>query len=127
MEWRAGGPEPAGGGGAKRRDDRCGGASSSRAHRRRWQRGVADLAFFVLLETLFLTERAVFLLRDVFDYDYPEIARLLGKNEAACRQLASRAHRRIESGKPALRYRATSRTSLPSGFSPPARMATWPG
>jgi RNA polymerase sigma-70 factor (ECF subfamily) len=58
------------------------------------------MAFLVLLETLSPTERAVFLLRDVFDYDYPEIAQILGKNEAACRQLASRARRRIESGKP---------------------------
>src|SRR5438552_9670937 len=51
------------------------------------------LAFLVLLEQLTPVERAVFLLREVFDYDYAEIAAIVGKSEAACRQLFSRAKR----------------------------------
>jgi len=41
------------------------------------------------LEQLPPVERAVFLLREVFEYDYAEIASFLGKNEAACRQAFS--------------------------------------
>src|SRR5947209_46003 len=50
-----------------------------------------SLAFRVLLEHLQPPERAVFLLHEVFDYEYPEIAAFLGKSEAACRQWFSRA------------------------------------
>lgn len=49
------------------------------------------MAFMLMLEGLSPDERAVFLLREVFDYDYAEIARIVGKNEANCRKLASRA------------------------------------
>ena len=49
-----------------------------------------SMAFLVLLESLKPAERAVFLLREVFDYDYPEIADIVRKNEPACRQLFSR-------------------------------------
>jgi RNA polymerase sigma-70 factor (ECF subfamily) len=58
------------------------------------------LAFLVLLEQLTPVERAVFLLREVFDYDYAEIAAIVGKAEAACRQLFSRAKRHIAAGRP---------------------------
>ena len=58
------------------------------------------LAFLVLLEQLTPAERAVFLLREVFDYDYAEIAVLVGKAETACRQLFSRAKRHIAAGRP---------------------------
>jgi RNA polymerase sigma-70 factor (ECF subfamily) len=58
------------------------------------------LAFLVLLEQLTPVERAVFLLREVFDYDYAAIAAIVGKAEAACRQLFSRAKRRIAAGRP---------------------------
>src|SRR5579871_4492652 len=44
-----------------------------------------SLAFLVLLEELQPTERAVFLLREVFDYDYPELADVVVKTEVACR------------------------------------------
>jgi RNA polymerase sigma-70 factor, ECF subfamily len=54
-----------------------------------------SLAFLVLLEELAPVERAAFLLRDVFDYDYDEIAEMLGRGEPACRQLVSRARRRV--------------------------------
>ncbi|HEX3897619.1 MAG TPA: RNA polymerase sigma-70 factor [Mycobacteriales bacterium] len=54
-----------------------------------------SLAFLVVLEELAPVERAAFLLHDVFDYDYAEIARMLERGEPACRQLVSRARRRI--------------------------------
>jgi len=59
-----------------------------------------SLAFLVLLESLSPTERAVFLLRQVFDYDYAEIAAIVGKGEANCRQMMRRARQHIEAGKP---------------------------
>jgi RNA polymerase sigma-70 factor (ECF subfamily) len=62
-------------------------------------------AFLVLLESLTPVERAVFLLRDVFDYGYDEIAVVVGKGESNCRQLATRARRQVHSGK--RRFEAT--------------------
>src|SRR5438067_7386737 len=59
-----------------------------------------SLAFLVLLETLTPVERAVFLLREVFDYGYDEIARTIGKSEQNCRQLAARARKQIEVRRP---------------------------
>jgi RNA polymerase sigma-70 factor (ECF subfamily) len=66
-----------------------------------------SMALLVLLETLSPIERAVFLLREVFDYGYDEIARVVGKSEANCRQIAARARRHIESRKP--RFEASRR------------------
>ncbi|HVV74846.1 MAG TPA: RNA polymerase sigma-70 factor [Mycobacteriales bacterium] len=54
-----------------------------------------SLAFLVLLEELAPVERAAFLLHDVFSYDYGEIAGMLGRGEPACRQMVSRARRRV--------------------------------
>lgn len=54
-----------------------------------------SLAFLLLLERLGPEERAAFLLREVFDASYPEIARTLEKSQAACRQLVHRARIRI--------------------------------
>ena len=59
-----------------------------------------SMAFLVLLETLTPTERAVFLLREVFEFDYPRIAGMLGKSEPYCRQLLSRARQHVEARKP---------------------------
>ena len=59
-----------------------------------------SLAFLRLLEQLTPLERAIFLLREVFDYDYAEIAAILEKEEATCRQLLSRAKKHITSGRP---------------------------
>jgi RNA polymerase sigma-70 factor (ECF subfamily) len=59
-----------------------------------------SLAFLVLLERLTPEQRAVFLLREVFEYGYDAIAGIVGKSEAACRQLAVRARRHIEQDKP---------------------------
>lgn len=59
-----------------------------------------SLAFLLLLEELQPIERAVFLLREVFDYDYAEIASFLGKSEAACRQWFSRAKKHLADHRP---------------------------
>lgn len=59
-----------------------------------------SMAFLLLLETLSPVERAVFLLREVFDYDYDAIAQIVGKSEANCRQLHSRAKKHIHCGRP---------------------------
>src|SRR5947209_18127343 len=55
-----------------------------------------SLAFLVLLESLSPEQRAVLLLHDVFDYDYPEVARTVGKSEDNTRQLAAGARRHVE-------------------------------
>ncbi len=59
-----------------------------------------SMAFLVLLESLTPTERAVFILREVFDYDYDEISRLVGKGEANCRQIARRARQSVAARRP---------------------------
>lgn len=56
-------------------------------------------AFLVLLETLSPAERAVFLLREVFEYEYAEIARITDKSEASCRQMVRRAREHVSAGK----------------------------
>jgi RNA polymerase sigma-70 factor (ECF subfamily) len=58
------------------------------------------MAFLVLLESLSPVERAVFLLREVFEYGYDEISRIVGKSEDNCRQIAVRARRQVEARKP---------------------------
>jgi RNA polymerase sigma-70 factor (ECF subfamily) len=59
-----------------------------------------SLAFLKILEQLSPTERAAFLLHDVFDFDYPEIAHITGKSEPAARQMIHRARERVRAGKP---------------------------
>jgi len=69
------------------------------------------LAFIVLLETLTPEERAVFLLREVFDYEYEEIGGMLEMTPANCRQLFHRARGRLAARKP--RFRATVEEKRP--------------
>ncbi|MFB7940809.1 RNA polymerase sigma factor SigJ [Streptomyces sp. NPDC056049] len=57
-----------------------------------------SMAFLVLLEALSPVERAVFMLREVFGYAYPDVARTTGKTEANCRQIFARARKRIAAG-----------------------------
>ena len=64
-----------------------------------------SMAFLVLLESLSPEQRAVLLLRDVFDYGYGEIAEIVGKSEDNVRQLATRARRHVEERRP--RFEAT--------------------
>jgi RNA polymerase sigma-70 factor (ECF subfamily) len=59
-----------------------------------------SMAFLVLLESLNPVERAVFLLREVFDYDYEEISRIVDKSEANCRQIARRARQSVTARRP---------------------------
>jgi RNA polymerase sigma-70 factor (TIGR02957 family) len=59
-----------------------------------------SMAFLVLLESLTPTERAVFLLHEVFGYGYAEIAEITGKSEPNCRQIFARARHHIDEGKP---------------------------
>ena len=59
-----------------------------------------SMAALVLLERLSPLERAVFVLREVFAFDFPEIASAVGRSEAACRQLAVRARRHVDAGRP---------------------------
>lgn len=59
-----------------------------------------SMAFLVLLESLTPTERAVLLLREVFDYDYTEVSRIVDKSEANCRQIARRARQSVAARRP---------------------------
>ncbi|HET6319185.1 MAG TPA: RNA polymerase sigma-70 factor [Chloroflexota bacterium] len=59
-----------------------------------------SLAFLKLLENLTPLERAVFLLHEVFDYDYADVARMLDRSEAACRKLFSRAKQYLSENRP---------------------------
>jgi RNA polymerase sigma-70 factor (ECF subfamily) len=83
------------------------------------QAGMADslsMAFLVLLENLKPIERAVFLLREVFEYDYPAIAEIVEKSEANCRQLFARARKRIEAGAPRFEASVEERDELARRF-----------
>jgi RNA polymerase sigma-70 factor (ECF subfamily) len=75
-----------------------------------------SLAFLVLLEQLTPVERAVFLLREVFDYEYAEIAEILEKDEAACRQLFSRAKKHIAAHRPRFKAAPERHRQLLSQF-----------
>ena len=57
-----------------------------------------SMAFLVLLEALSPMERAVFMLREVFGYNYPAVARITGKTEVNCRQIFARARQHIAAG-----------------------------
>jgi RNA polymerase sigma-70 factor (TIGR02957 family) len=75
-----------------------------------------SMAMLVLLETLSPEQRAVLLLRDVFDYGYGEIAAIVGKNEDNVRQLASRARAHVEAGRPRFRTSREQRDELARRF-----------
>lgn len=62
--------------------------------------GSLSMAFLVLLERLSPMERAVFLLREVFDYEYDEVARILNTSEANCRQILRRARQHVADLRP---------------------------
>jgi RNA polymerase sigma-70 factor, ECF subfamily len=59
-----------------------------------------SMAFLVVLETLSPAERVAFLLHDVFGYGHEDVAGILDRSEAACRQLVSRARRHVEARRP---------------------------
>ena len=75
-----------------------------------------SLAFLVLLESLSPEQRAVLLLRDVFDYGYGEIAEIVGKSEDNTRQLAVRARRHVEQRRPRFEASREQRDELARRF-----------
>jgi RNA polymerase sigma-70 factor (ECF subfamily) len=75
-----------------------------------------SMAFLLLLEQLQPVERAVFLLREVFDYDYAEIASFLGKSEVACRQWFSRAKKHLGDHRPRFPASPDTQKQLLTGF-----------
>jgi RNA polymerase sigma-70 factor (TIGR02957 family) len=75
-----------------------------------------SMAFLVLLESLSPEQRAVLLLRDVFDYGYDEIARIVGKTEDNTRKLATRARRHVEEGRPRFEASREQRDALAERF-----------
>ena len=75
-----------------------------------------SMAALLLLERLSPLERAVFVLRDVFGFDFPEIASAVGRSEAACRQLAVRARRHMEVGRPRFEADRREREELAARF-----------
>lgn len=75
-----------------------------------------SVAFLLVLERLNPVERAVFLLHDVFDYDYDEVAEIVGKTVANCRQLATRARRHVHAERPRFEVSPQQREELASRF-----------
>jgi RNA polymerase sigma-70 factor (TIGR02957 family) len=75
-----------------------------------------SLAFLVLLENLSPEQRAALLLHDVFDYDYSEVAEIIGKSEANARQLAVRARRHVDQEKPRFEASKEKRDELAGRF-----------
>jgi RNA polymerase sigma-70 factor, ECF subfamily len=75
-----------------------------------------SFAFLVMLESLGPLERAVFLLREVFDYDYSEIAAIVGKSEANCRQVLHRAHQHLGQRRPRFDVSSEQQERITSQF-----------
>ena len=75
-----------------------------------------SMAAMLLLERLTPLERAVFVLREVFGFGFPEIASAVGRSEAACRQLAVRARRHVDAGRPRFEADRRERDKLAARF-----------
>ncbi|MCG6499246.1 sigma factor-like helix-turn-helix DNA-binding protein, partial [Kitasatospora sp. A2-31] len=75
-----------------------------------------SMAALLLLERLSPLERAVFVLREVFDFGFPDVAAAVGRSEAACRQLAVRARRHMDEGRPRFQADRKERDELASRF-----------
>ena len=75
-----------------------------------------SMAMLVLLESLSPEQRAVLMLRDVFDYDYDEIAGIVGKSQANVRQLAVRARRHVDERRPRFQTSREQRDELARRF-----------
>jgi RNA polymerase sigma-70 factor (ECF subfamily) len=85
------------------------------------------MGFLVLLESLTPVERAVFLLHDVFQYEFAEIAGIVDKSEANCRQISVRARRRIHEGKPRFEADRVHKEELARRFFEAARDGDFDG
>ncbi|MFE5593108.1 RNA polymerase sigma factor SigJ [Streptomyces sp. NPDC056549] len=79
--------------------DRADGATADPADRITLDESV-DLAFLVVLESMTPAERVAFILHDVFCHSFAEVAEVVGRTPAACRQLASSARRRLRAARP---------------------------
>jgi RNA polymerase sigma-70 factor (ECF subfamily) len=79
-------------------------------------RDTLSTAFLLLLEVLSPVERAVFLLRDVFGYDFVQIAAIVGKSESNCRQILSRARRHVKERRPRFDASAEQRAAITRRF-----------
>jgi RNA polymerase sigma-70 factor (ECF subfamily) len=86
-----------------------------------------SMGFLVLLESLTPVERAVFLLHDVFQYGFAEIAAIVGKSEDNCRQISVRARRRIHEGKPRFEADREQKEELARRFLEAARDGDFDG
>ncbi|NUR59505.1 MAG: RNA polymerase sigma-70 factor [Catenulispora sp.] len=75
-----------------------------------------SMAALLLLERLSPLERAVFVLREVFGFGFPEVAAAVGRSEAACRQLAVRARRHMDLGRPRFEADQEERRELAARF-----------
>jgi RNA polymerase sigma-70 factor, ECF subfamily len=75
-----------------------------------------SMAALLLLERLSPLERAVFVLREVFGFGFPEVASAVGRSEVACRQLASRARRHMDEGRPRFEADRREREELAGRF-----------
>jgi RNA polymerase sigma-70 factor (ECF subfamily) len=74
------------------------------------------MAALLLLERLSPLERAVFVLREVFGFGFGEVASAVGRSEAACRQLAARARRHMDAGRPRFAADRRERENLAARF-----------
>lgn len=83
--------------------------------------GDLSMALLWVLERLSPEERAAFLMRQVFDQDYSEIAALLGKTEAACRQMVHRASDRVQQERPRFDVSADAHRDLLERFAEASR------
>ncbi len=75
-----------------------------------------SMAALLLLERLSPLERAVFVLREVFGFGFPEVASAVGRSEAACRQLAVRGRRHMDAGRPRFEADRRARDELAARF-----------
>ncbi len=75
-----------------------------------------SMAFLVMLERLTPVERAIFLLREVFEYEYAEIAAIVGKDETNCRQILWRARQHVAEVRPRFQASAEQREELLANF-----------
>lgn len=84
-----------------------------------------SVAFLFLLERLTPEARAAFLLREVFDADYSQVAEVIGKSEAACRQLVSRAKTQLRDARPQPPVRKDAHLNLVRRFAQALEQGTF--
>jgi RNA polymerase sigma-70 factor (ECF subfamily) len=86
-----------------------------------------SVAFLLALERLSPLERAVFLLHDVFEAGYDQVAETLGRSEAACRQLAVRAREHVKDARPRFTVKDDEAARLAAAFLQAVREQDWQG